>query len=389
MLNYVYPKKILRKSDFPDTYFVSKYGLSPYMACSHACSYCDGRSEKYHVDGNFDTDIKVRKNIAEILEKELSQEREKGLIMIMSGISDPYQHAENNEKLMPEIYKKIEKYGFSCSVTTKSSMIKRDYEYLGRINRKSGCNIFMSLTFHEDKYRKIFEPLSSGYAARVSVLKHFHENGFCTGVLAMPFIPYINDSSEDIYKLLSELKKFTDVVIPGGMTLRPGINKEYFMKFIKENFPELTEKYIKLYSQNRQSGSGDSKYFDDFYGRFYAIARELRINTIIPHYMYKNKFLIYDEIYILLSHLYKILKYNNYGYSTVKKAFNSYCIWLGNEKNFLKKNKKLTGKDLENKLLFEMKNGNMKEIFNSEKLYDLLYRVLFENFTVSYDDYIK
>lgn len=54
----------------------------------NGCVYCDGRAEKYYVEGDFDKDIVVRDNIDQILLKELSTIREKGPVSISSGVTD-------------------------------------------------------------------------------------------------------------------------------------------------------------------------------------------------------------------------------------------------------------------------------------------------------------
>jgi len=52
-------KTILRKGKLPDPFFAGKLGFSPYAACQHACRYCDGRAEKYYVEGDFEKDFYV------------------------------------------------------------------------------------------------------------------------------------------------------------------------------------------------------------------------------------------------------------------------------------------------------------------------------------------
>lgn len=39
-------KQGLRKSLFAGTFLVGRYSFSPYMACGHGCTYCDGRAER-------------------------------------------------------------------------------------------------------------------------------------------------------------------------------------------------------------------------------------------------------------------------------------------------------------------------------------------------------
>ena len=44
-------KSVLRGHGWTDPWFVATWGMNVYRGCSHACSYCDGRAEKYAVRG--------------------------------------------------------------------------------------------------------------------------------------------------------------------------------------------------------------------------------------------------------------------------------------------------------------------------------------------------
>lgn len=57
------------------------------------CVYCNGRAEKYNVDGNFGYEVVVKTNAIDILKKELDPKGKrktlsKGYIMIGGGVED-------------------------------------------------------------------------------------------------------------------------------------------------------------------------------------------------------------------------------------------------------------------------------------------------------------
>lgn len=60
----------LLADEYIDDWFWTRNGINPYRGCEHACEYCDGRSQKYHVE-NFDEKIQVKINAPELLEREL------------------------------------------------------------------------------------------------------------------------------------------------------------------------------------------------------------------------------------------------------------------------------------------------------------------------------
>ena len=56
---FVHPRdvrKALRTAPLIDGFLCCRSSFSPYMACGHGCRYCDGRAEKYWVEGNFERD---------------------------------------------------------------------------------------------------------------------------------------------------------------------------------------------------------------------------------------------------------------------------------------------------------------------------------------------
>jgi len=124
--HYLELKSIKKNSKLVDTLFPGKYRLSPYQACQHACKYCDGRAEKYYVEGDFEKDIIIKRNLPELLEMELRKIKERGTVAINSGTSDSYQPVENEEKIMRRVAEILLKYKLPASIMTKSSLIMRD-----------------------------------------------------------------------------------------------------------------------------------------------------------------------------------------------------------------------------------------------------------------------
>ena len=78
--------------------------MNLYRGCVHNCLYCDGRAEKYNVEGEFGEDVVVKINAINVLKRELDQKRKrihlkKGFIMVGGGVGDSYQPVENKYNL--------------------------------------------------------------------------------------------------------------------------------------------------------------------------------------------------------------------------------------------------------------------------------------------------
>lgn len=70
-------KSILRKYKKIESWFLTCYGMNLYRGCQHNCVYCDGRSEKYQVGGEFGEDVVVKINAIEVLRRELDPRRKR------------------------------------------------------------------------------------------------------------------------------------------------------------------------------------------------------------------------------------------------------------------------------------------------------------------------
>lgn len=224
--------------------------INIYRGCTHGCIYCDSRSLCYGMDHLFE-DIEVKENATQLLEIALKKKRKK--CMIGTGaMSDPYIHLEESINSTRECLKVIDKYGFGVSILTKSTRALRDIDLFKSINDKAKCVVQVTLTTHDENLCKIIEPNVSTTKERVDMLKKFRDIGVPTVVWFGPFLPFIDDTEENIRALMDYCieAKVKGIVLFGiGVTLRDG-NRDYFYKQLDKNFPGLKEKYIKRYGNS-------------------------------------------------------------------------------------------------------------------------------------------
>lgn len=228
----------------------SSNGMNIYRGCQHNCIYCDSRSLCYGMEHDFE-DIEVKQNAPFLLEKALKSKRKK--CMIGTGaMSDPYIPLERELKLTRQCLEIVERYGFGATVLTKSSDVLRDLDLFRSINSKSNAVIQMTLTTYDETMCKIIEPNVSSTKERFEALKIFRDNGIPTVMWLDPFLPFINDTGENIRGLLDycvKAKVKGIICFDIGLTLRSG-NREYFYKQLDRHFPKLKEKYIGSYGNS-------------------------------------------------------------------------------------------------------------------------------------------
>lgn len=222
-------------------------GMNLYRGCTHGCIYCDSRSNCYQMNHEFE-DIEVKENAIELLENTLRRKRKRCMIGTGS-MSDPYMPLEAQLEYTRKALLLIEKYGFGATLITKSDRVLRDLDILKRINQKTKAVVQMTLTTADEALCKLIEPNVSTTKQRFEALKILRDNNIPTVVWLCPVLPYINDTEDNIRRIVDMCvaAKVRGIICFGmGLTLREG-NREYFYRQLDKSFPGLKERYIREY----------------------------------------------------------------------------------------------------------------------------------------------
>ncbi len=220
-------KKITRK----DNLFKGDYTVDPYQNCDFGCIYCDS---------SYDNTVYVKTNSAEIFEKELKN-LPKGRI-IVGSVHDPYQSCEKTYMLTRKILELIQKHDFTCHVLTKSDLVLRDIDVLKQINK---CFVTVSITSLKNENSNFFEKNVPSPKKRLKIVEKLNKNSIYSGIAIMPFLPFIAES--EIQYIFEEAKKHNTCYILHKHLELKGDQKKIFFENIKKFYPNLLEKYEKLY----------------------------------------------------------------------------------------------------------------------------------------------
>jgi DNA repair photolyase len=196
-------------------------------------------------------DIEVKINAPLLLEDALRRKR-KRCVIATGSMSDPYQPCEKTLMLMRQCLKIIDSYNFGVSIITKSDLILRDIDLLLSINAKAKCVVQMTITTADENVCRIVEPGVCTTKRRAEVLQILHEHGIPTIVWLCPLLPFINDSWNNIARIIEyccDTGVYGIVTFGLGLTLREG-DREYFYKNIDAYFPGLQDRYSKIYGMD-------------------------------------------------------------------------------------------------------------------------------------------
>lgn len=247
-------KTILQKNKTSD-WFGNDYNINLYRGCCHGCIYCDSRSDCYHID-DFDT-VCAKENAITILKNELRRKTHTGIIGTGS-MSDPYNPFEKTEFLTRNALELIDYNNFGVTVITKSSLITRDIDMYKRISEHSPVLCKMTLTTADDKLCKLIEPNVSVSSERFEALAKMSDNGIFTGITMMPILPFIEDSTDNIIKIIRTAHECgVKCIYPAfGLTLRSN-QREYYLNKLDLLFPNsnLRKKYISFFGNNYECTS--------------------------------------------------------------------------------------------------------------------------------------
>ena len=263
MIAYKEVKSILNKHKKRDSWFLDDYSINPYEGCGFNCTYCYVHGSKY--GENLAEKIVIKKDAAAILNKQLANRAKKnefGFIAVGSA-TDAYMQVEEEINLTKELLQVILKHRFPVFISTKSTLITRDFDLLKQIDANAilpedlklnpGRGVIISFSFStlDEELTKRLEPGAPAPQKRLATLKLCSDNGFLCGVNAMPLLPYISDTNEEVEKIVAAAKQYGGhYVLAAGLTLfgnEERDSKQLYFKFLQNYYPHFVKEYEKMY----------------------------------------------------------------------------------------------------------------------------------------------
>ncbi len=168
------------------------HSLTPARNCTFGCSYCyvptmrvqaGLRVEDWKHWGEKTT---FKSNAAELAGKSLRPSQ----VIYCSPLTDPYQPAEADEKLMPGLLDAVTEHpprGFV--IQTRGPLILRDLERLQAAARRTILRVSFSVTTDRDEVRRIFEPHCAPIEERWRTIDALWHAGIETSAAIAPILP--------------------------------------------------------------------------------------------------------------------------------------------------------------------------------------------------------
>lgn len=228
-----------------------RWTVNPYRGCTMACRYCFARKTHEYLDldagRDFDTQIVVKTNVAEVLRRELARPSWRRDHVAMGTNVDCYQRLEGRYQLMPGIIAALAERSTPFSILTKGVLILRDLTQLVQAAEVTDVSAAFSVGSVDRELRGLVEPGAPPPARRLDAVRRLTDAGIRTGVLMAPVLPFLTDSAEQLEDTVAAIAAAgADYVTPIVLHLRPGA-REWWTAWLTAERPDLLPHYRALY----------------------------------------------------------------------------------------------------------------------------------------------
>src|SRR6266704_1018345 len=220
-------KSIITRNSSPDVGFETS--LNPYRGCEHGCIYCYARPTHEYLGFSagldFESKIMVKANAPELLRMELESPRWEPQVLVMSGVTDPYQPVEKKLRITRGCLEVLAKFRNPVAIITKNRLVTRDIDILRELATYDAVAVNISVTSLDSNLQRVLELRTSSPQARLAAI-----------------IPGLTD--HEVPKILDACAK-AGAQFAGYTIIRlPGAVAPLFEHWLEEHFPERKEKVL-------------------------------------------------------------------------------------------------------------------------------------------------
>lgn len=276
-MDYVPAKHLLHRSKSTE-WFGTDHTMNLYRGCCHGCLYCDSRSSCYQ-NPDFDR-VTAKADALRILRDDLAR-KAKPAFITMGSMSDPYNPFERELQLTRHALELIDAYQCGVAAATKSDLITRDIDLYQLIQEHSPVICKLTITTTDDTLAAKLEPHAPPPSQRLEALEKLSRAGVFAGVLLMPVLPFVEDSSKNVLSVVDRAAQAGArfVYAAFGVTMRDG-QRDYFLGGLDRAFPGMGERYRKKYGSRYYCSSPRAK---ELWALFSARCRELGLLYEMKH----------------------------------------------------------------------------------------------------------
>ena len=237
-------RTIITRNDSPDVGFEAS--INPYRGCEHGCIYCYARPTHEYLGFSagldFESKIMVKTNASELLRMELESPRWEPQVLVMSGVTDPYQPVEKKLRITRGCLEVLAKFRNPVAIITKNRLVTRDIDLLREL---AGCNavaVNISVTSLDPKLQRVLEPRTTSPQGRLDAIEQLRAATIPVGVMVAPIIPGLTD--HEVPKILEACAQ-AGAQFAGYTIIRlPWAVAPLFEHWLEEHFADHKDKVL-------------------------------------------------------------------------------------------------------------------------------------------------
>ncbi|HEY3815427.1 MAG TPA: PA0069 family radical SAM protein [Caulobacteraceae bacterium] len=281
-------RTILSRNDSPDIGF--DRSINPYRGCEHGCTYCYARPAHAYMGLSpgldFESKLFYKPDAALLLQRELSKPGYQCERVHIGGNTDPYQPIERKLHITRSVLEVLDRFNHPLSIITKSALIQRDADILGRMAKRRLAGACISVTTLDRKLARSMEPRAATPEKRIETISRLADAGVPVCVGFAPVIPGLNDHEMEA---VLERAKQAGATSAMFVTLRLPLEiKDLFQEWLKTDHPDRAGRIMSLIRQARGGKDYDSNWgyrmrgsgpiADLIASRFTTAVRRLKLN---------------------------------------------------------------------------------------------------------------
>ena len=229
------------------------WSLNPYMGCEHRCAFCYVRAFERRADrpsdDRYGRAIRVKTNVAQVLDLELSRAAWKSEAVVIGAATDPYQPAEGRYQLTRGCLKVLARHANPAGLITRGPMIVRDIDMMSELSKRASFSVTFSVPTVDDEVWRRTEPGTAHPRQRLQALSRLVAAGIKASVGMAPILPGLSDRPEQLEEVVKAAREAGAVSVWANLLyLRPG-TKEHFLECVAKHWPELLPRYLAEYRQ--------------------------------------------------------------------------------------------------------------------------------------------
>ena len=237
-------RSIITRNNSPDVGFETS--VNPYRGCEHGCIYCYARPTHEYLGFSagldFESKIMVKMDAPTLLCAELESPQWDPQVLVMSGVTDPYQPIERKLRITRGCLEVLSKFRNPVAIITKNRLVTRDVDLLGKLADRHAAAVNISVTSLDPKLQRVLEPRTSSAEGRLDAIRQLRAAGIPVGVMVAPVIPGLTDHEvpqilEACAKAGAQFAGYTIIRLPWAVA-------PLFEHWLEEHFPDRKEKVL-------------------------------------------------------------------------------------------------------------------------------------------------